>query len=124
MDNRLAYLDYNATTPVKPEVLARVAEALVIGGNPSEIGEDLGLRGVGPRPVGVLVERIGIEVRRHVAGASRVGVVSPSATERRGLFEDPKIRAALLLQLDRHANAGEPGAENGDADFRLDERRV
>ena len=37
MNNRLAYLDYNATTPVKPEVLARVAEALVIGGNPSSV---------------------------------------------------------------------------------------
>lgn len=37
MDNRRAYLDYNATTPVKPDVLARVAEALVIGGNPSSV---------------------------------------------------------------------------------------
>lgn len=37
MDNRLTYLDYNATTPVKPDVLARVAETLAIGGNPSSV---------------------------------------------------------------------------------------
>lgn len=37
MRTPLTYLDYNATTPVKPAVLARVAEALVIGGNPSSV---------------------------------------------------------------------------------------
>lgn len=37
MNDRLTYLDYNATVPVKPDVLARVAEVLGIGGNPSSV---------------------------------------------------------------------------------------
>lgn len=31
------YLDHNATTPVRPEVVSAVAEALAIGGNPSSV---------------------------------------------------------------------------------------
>ncbi|MBM3507325.1 MAG: cysteine desulfurase [Alphaproteobacteria bacterium] len=37
MDSRWTYLDYNATAPVRPEVVARVAEAMTIGGNPSSV---------------------------------------------------------------------------------------
>ncbi len=37
MDSRWTYLDYNATTPVRPEVLARVAEVMTVGGNPSSV---------------------------------------------------------------------------------------
>lgn len=33
----LTYLDHNATTPVRPEVVAAVAEALRLGGNPSSV---------------------------------------------------------------------------------------
>jgi cysteine desulfurase len=35
--SRLSYLDHNATTPVRPEVIAAVAEALALGGNPSSV---------------------------------------------------------------------------------------
>ncbi|MGI9503632.1 MAG: aminotransferase class V-fold PLP-dependent enzyme, partial [Geminicoccaceae bacterium] len=31
------YLDYNATAPVKPEVIEAVAEAMVSVGNPSSV---------------------------------------------------------------------------------------
>ena len=37
MDSRLIYLDYNASAPVKPAVLAHVAEVLAAGGNPSSV---------------------------------------------------------------------------------------
>lgn len=37
MSAAAAYLDYNATAPVKPEVAEAVAEALAIGGNPSSV---------------------------------------------------------------------------------------
>lgn len=37
MNSHGAYLDYNATAPVKPAVVARVAEVLAIGGNPSSV---------------------------------------------------------------------------------------
>ena len=37
MDFHGSYLDYNATTPVKPAVAARVAEVLAAGGNPSSV---------------------------------------------------------------------------------------
>ena len=37
MDSRWTYLDYNATTPVRPEVLTRVAEVMSVGGNPSSV---------------------------------------------------------------------------------------
>jgi cysteine desulfurase len=35
--SRQTYLDHNATTPVRPEVVAAVAEALALGGNPSSV---------------------------------------------------------------------------------------
>ncbi len=37
METHGTYLDYNATTPVKPAVAARVAEVLAAGGNPSSV---------------------------------------------------------------------------------------
>lgn len=37
MEAHGTYLDYNATTPVKPAVAARVAEVLAAGGNPSSV---------------------------------------------------------------------------------------
>src|SRR5689334_14297211 len=37
MDPRPAYLDFNASAPIRPEVLSRMAEALTIGGNPSSV---------------------------------------------------------------------------------------
>ena len=82
-----------------------------------EVVEDLSLRRIGPRPVRVLLKRIRIEVRRHVAAAPRIGVVAPGAAERRGLFEDDNIAAARLEQLDGHADPGKPGAEDGDAEI-------
>ena len=33
----VTYLDHNATTPVRPEVVAAIAEALLLGGNPSSV---------------------------------------------------------------------------------------
>jgi len=37
MSQRLAYLDWNATAPVRPEVRAAMAEALAYAGNPSSV---------------------------------------------------------------------------------------
>lgn len=37
MTDRIAYCDYNATTPVRPAAAAAVARALEVGGNPSSV---------------------------------------------------------------------------------------
>ena len=36
-DNDLIYLDYNATVPIRPEVIKRMAEVMEEGGNPSSV---------------------------------------------------------------------------------------
>ena len=72
---------------------------------------DLRLRGVGARPV-VGRERVGVELARDVAGRARVGVVAPGATHVRALLQDHEVGLAVLLELDRGAQAGEAGADD------------
>ena len=48
----------------------------------------------------------------HVAGATRVGVVTPGATEVVFLLQDHEVVASGLLQLDRHPESGEPAADH------------
>ena len=53
-------------------------------------------------------------MRLDVAGAARVGVVPPGAADVLGLLQDDEVVDAGLLQLDRHAEPGEPGADDDD----------
>jgi hypothetical protein len=52
-------------------------------------------------------------MRLHVARAAGVGVLAPGAAELVGLLEDEEVDAGLL-ELDRHAEAGESGADDDD----------
>ena len=50
-------------------------------------------------------------MRRDVTGASRVRVVAPGAADVVGLLEDQEVDT-VLLQLDAHAQTGEPGPDD------------
>jgi AcrR family transcriptional regulator len=84
-------------------------------GHAAEVGLDLGLEREGARPVGVRRERERVEVRRDVALAARVGVVAPGAADLVAALEHHEVVHAGLLELDRHAEAGEAAADDRDA---------
>ena len=88
-----------------------VERAGALGGAP-EVGLDLRLRGERHRPVGVGRERVRVELARHVAGGAGVGVVAPGAADVGALLDDQEVGLAVLLQLDRRAEAGEPGPDD------------
>lgn len=74
MTSTRIYLDHNATSPVRPEVAAAVAEALTLPGNPSSIhGEGRAARAALERARDAVARRIG-------AGAGRV-VFTSGGTE-------------------------------------------
>ena len=52
----------------------------------------------------------------HVAGATWVVVVAPRTAEGLGLFGNKEVGEPRYLELDRHAQAREPGANDGDVD--------
>jgi hypothetical protein len=54
-------------------------------------------------------------MRRHVAGAARVGVVTPGAAEVGGPLEDQEVVDALLPEPDGGAEPAEAAADDGHA---------
>ena len=56
-------------------------------------------------------------MRRDVALAARVVVVAPGAADVVGALEHDEVVDALLLEADRHAQAGEPAADDGHVDM-------
>jgi hypothetical protein len=52
----------------------------------------------------------------HVALAARVGVVPPGAADVVGALEQDEVLDPRLLEADRHAQAGEAGADDRDLD--------
>ena len=78
--------------------------------------ENLGMSGILSGPIRFRCERVGVEVRGHVAAASWVGVVAPGATDGVFLVKDDKVRAALIPQADRHAQATKSCTDDRDAD--------
>lgn len=82
-------------------------------GDIAEVRHDLGLQGELPRPVRLEGERVGVEVRGHVAAASRVRVRPPRAAQVVGLLDDLEGRQGiLLLQLDGEADARHAGSDD------------
>jgi hypothetical protein len=75
----------------------------------------LGLRRIAARPVGVRREGEGVEVRLHVAGAARVGVVAPGPADLGGALEDDEVLLAALPEADGRAEPREAAADDGDA---------
>jgi len=97
----------------------RAAQADVVAhaeriGAAAQVSADLGPARVGVRPVRVGRERERVEVGRDVAAAARVRVEVPGAADVVAALEHDEVLDALLLEPDRHAEAGEPGADDGD----------
>jgi hypothetical protein len=82
----------------------------------ADVALDLWLRRVGAAPLGVRGEGERVEVRRDVALAAGIGVGPPRAADVGVALPDHEVALALLLQADRHAEAGEARAEDADAD--------
>ena len=80
-----------------------------------EVGADLGLGRVGPRPVALDLERERVEVRGDVAGAARIAVVVPGAADAAPLLEQDEVLEAGLLQPDGHAQPAGSGSDDRDA---------
>jgi len=78
-----------------------------------QVLEDLRMWREHPAPGRVQLERIRIEISRHVAGAPRVGIRPPGATEPLITLEHEELVDAGLVQLDRHAEASKPCADDG-----------
>jgi hypothetical protein len=82
-----------------------------------QIGLDFGLTRKRPAPPGIRGEGERVEVARHVASAAGIGVVAPSAAHVVAALEQDEVGDARLLEADRHAEAGEPGADDGYPDL-------
>jgi hypothetical protein len=76
---------------------------------------DLALRGERAGPLGIEGEGERVEVGRDVAGGAGVGVVAPGAAEVVAAVEHDEVVDAHGAQAGRHADAGEPGADDDDA---------
>ena len=109
---RPAASSQRALTARKPKRMCG-AHAVFVG-HPLEVVADLLLRREHRGPVRVRLERERVQVRRHVAGAARVGVLAPGAADRVGLLEDDEVLDARFLELDRCADAGEAVADDHD----------
>src|ERR1700722_13212153 len=97
---------------MRPQVRA---ESMLVG-HLLQVGQDLGLVGVGLAPPRVERERVRVQVRRDVTRRTRKGVVPPRPAESVGAIEDGEV-VATLGQLDAHRDA--PGARADDPDPRL-----
>ena len=65
-----------------------------------EVLQDLRLAGPQARPVGIQVERVGVQMRLHIAGQARVGVDPPGAADAVLAVEDREVAKAVLPQED------------------------
>lgn len=89
----------------------------VVVGYLLQIGQDLGLVGIGLAPPRVERKRIRVQVRRDVAGCAREGVVSPGPAESVGAVKDGEVVAGRG-GLDPHRDAPGARADDADGDFR------
>ncbi len=88
----LAYLDYNATTPIRPEAAAAVADALAQGGNPSSV------HGAGRRARG-LVEGVREDLARLIGAKHETLVFTSGGTEANSLALTGTVRGGLADDL-------------------------
>src|SRR6201991_1783091 len=97
-----------------------VAE-LIVGGDLLEVGQDLRLVGERLAPPRVQRVRVGVEVRRHIASGTGIGVVAPGAAEAIATVEDREVVTALV-ELNAHRDAARACAD--DRDLRLRTRHL
>jgi cysteine desulfurase len=89
-----AYLDYNATAPLRPEGRAAIAAALDIAGNPSSIHAE-------GRAARALVEEARREVAALAGARARDVIFTASGTEAANLALAPGVAAAGVAPLER-----------------------
>src|SRR5581483_810009 len=82
---------------------------------PIDVGEDLGLFGEAPGPVGLRGEREGIEASWDVAPAPRIDVVPPGAADAVRLLEDGEVGKATTDELHAHGQARHATPDDEDA---------
>jgi cysteine desulfurase len=97
-----AYLDHNATTPVRPEVVEAVAHALSLPGNPSSVhGEGRAARGAMERAREQVAALAGAKASNVVFTSggteANVTVLSPALMDCDGGSNCVRIPASLLL---------------------------
>src|SRR5215831_16404099 len=83
---------------VEPDIAAQA----VLVSDTLEVVPNLRLRREQFAPVRLGLERERVQMRRHIARAIRVAVVTPGAADLVGLLQDQEVNAAPL-QLDGHA---------------------
>ena len=84
----------------------------VFVGTALDIGMNLCRPRIGGRPVRILLERVGIQMRGHVAGTAGIGIVAPGAADVVGTFENHEILDAFLLETNTGVDAGKTGADD------------
>jgi cysteine desulfurase len=93
------YLDYNATTPVRPEARAAVAHALELGGNPSSVH-------AAGRAARALVEQAREQVARLIGAPASTVVFTSGGAEANGLAIESAVAAGsrrLIVSAIEHA---------------------
>ena len=97
-----AYLDHNATTPVRPEVVKAVAHALLLPGNPSSVhGEGRAARAAMERAREQVAKLVGAKASNVVFTSggteANVAVLSPGLMDCDGGRDCVRMPATLLL---------------------------
>jgi hypothetical protein len=82
-----------------------------------DMATNLGLTRKQSRPVRIRRERQRIQMRGHVAGRARIGVVAPGAADRAGLLDDAVVADADAVECVRHREAAETGADDEHIDL-------
>lgn len=110
------YLDYNATAPVRPEVVAAMREALELGGNPSSV------HSTGRRARG-LVERSRAHIAGFLGAVPEALVFTSGGTEANGLALTGPVRSgradALIIGATEHDAVRAPARRLGVPMFEL-----
>ncbi|MGF1454652.1 MAG: cysteine desulfurase family protein [Alphaproteobacteria bacterium] len=92
MEGDRIYLDYNATSPVRPVVIDALRDALLQGGNPSSV------HSIGRRARG-LVERSRARIGARLNAAPETLIFASGGTEANGLALAGPVRAGLVDRL-------------------------
>src|SRR6187551_481630 len=97
-----AYLDWNATGPLRPEAQAAVIVAMAVAGNPSSVHAD-------GRAARRLVEAAREQVAALVGATSRDVVFTSGGTEANMLALSPALGETLLVSAIEHPSVRSGG---------------
>jgi len=87
-----------------------------VGGAALDVVEDFGLRREEPGPVRVGREGEAVEVRRHIAGGARIGVLTPGSADPLRPLEDEDVGEASLTRLMGESDAGEARSDDNEVE--------